>query len=59
MLRNLIEIITYRQKEIMNEIYRYIYPIRNDNQNEYSIANIKLPQADDKIYQSGSSLYLV
>ncbi len=59
MLRNLIQIIIYRQKEIMNEIYRYIYPIRSDNQNEYSIANIKLAQADDKIYQSGSSLYLV
>ncbi|CAF3994108.1 unnamed protein product [Rotaria sordida] len=36
----------------MNEIYHYIYPIDNNNQNEYYIANIKLPQADDKIYQS-------
>lgn len=40
----------------MNEIYRYIYPINYDNQNEYYIANIKLPQADDKIYQSPLSL---
>ncbi|CAF2388519.1 unnamed protein product [Rotaria sp. Silwood2] len=36
----------------MNEIYHYIYPIENDNQNEYYIANIKLLQADAKIYQS-------
>ena len=39
----------------MTEIYNYIYPIEMEKQNEYSIANIKLPQADDKIYQSGSS----
>jgi hypothetical protein len=54
-LRNLTQIINYRQKEIINQIYHYIYPIENDNQNEYTIANIKLPQADDKIYQSASS----
>ena len=58
-LRNLTQIITYRQKEIMNEIYHYIYPIQTENQDEYSIANIKLPQADDKIYQSASSLYCI
>ncbi|CAF0877101.1 unnamed protein product [Rotaria sordida] len=51
-LHKLIQIISYRQKKIMNEIYHYIYPIDNNNQNEYYIANIKLPQADDKIYQS-------
>ncbi|CAF1427235.1 unnamed protein product [Rotaria magnacalcarata] len=54
-LRNLTQIISYRQKEIMNEIYRYIYPIRSDNQLEYYIANCRLPQADDKIYQSPSN----
>ncbi|CAF3374505.1 unnamed protein product [Rotaria sp. Silwood1] len=52
-LHTLTQIISYRQKEIINEIYHYIYPIDNDNQNEYYIANIKLPQADSKIYQSG------
>ncbi|CAF1250332.1 unnamed protein product [Adineta steineri] len=54
-LHKLIQIITYRQKEIMNEMYYHIYPIQKENQNEYSIANIKLPQADDKIYQSASN----
>lgn len=39
----------------MTEIYRYIYPIESDDYNELSIANIKLPPADDKIYQSASS----
>jgi hypothetical protein len=48
--------ITYRQKIVWSEVYRYIYPITCDNKNEYSIANIKLPQADDKIYQAASSL---
>ncbi|CAF4122554.1 unnamed protein product [Rotaria sp. Silwood2] len=51
-LQHLTQVISYRQKEIMNEIYHYIYPIENDNQNEYYIANIKLLQADAKIYQS-------
>ncbi|UJR10312.1 hypothetical protein I4U23_014518 [Adineta vaga] len=54
-LRKLTQIIAYRQREVMHEIYRYIYPIHCDTQNEYSITNIKLPQADDKIYQSASS----
>jgi hypothetical protein len=52
MLHNFTQIINFRQKEIINEIYHYIYPIECDNHHEYSIANIKLPQADDKIYQS-------
>jgi hypothetical protein len=56
-LRTLTEIISYRQKEIIHEVYRYIYPIEKDNHNEYSIVNIILPQADDKIYQSASSSY--
>ncbi|CAF4355987.1 unnamed protein product [Rotaria sp. Silwood2] len=51
-LQHLTQVISYRQKEIMNEIYHYIYPIENDNQNEYYIANIKLLQAGIKIYQS-------
>jgi hypothetical protein len=41
----------------MNEIYHYIYPIQTEKENEYSIVNIKLPPADDKIYQSASSSY--
>ncbi|CAF2374535.1 unnamed protein product [Rotaria sp. Silwood2] len=51
-LQHLTQVISYRQKEIMNEIYHYIYPIENDNQNEYYIANSKLLQAGIKIYQS-------
>ncbi|CAF0846335.1 unnamed protein product [Adineta ricciae] len=54
-LRKITQIIAYRQREIMDEIYRYIYPIHCDAQKEYSIADRRLPQADDKVYQSASS----
>ena len=43
----------------MDEIYRYIYPIHCDAQKEYSIANRRLPQADDKAYQSASSMAFI
>ncbi|CAF5104084.1 unnamed protein product, partial [Rotaria sp. Silwood1] len=52
LLHDLIQLITYRQKDIINEIYRYVYPIVNDKNDEYSIGNIKLPHAEDKIYQT-------
>lgn len=47
--------ITFRQKNIINEIYHYVYPITNNKKNEYSITNIRLPQAEDKIFQTSLS----
>ncbi|CAF2937296.1 unnamed protein product [Rotaria sp. Silwood2] len=52
LLQDLIQVITYRQKDIINEIYRYVYPIVSDKNDEYFIGNIKLPHAEDKIYQT-------
>ncbi|CAF3841822.1 unnamed protein product, partial [Rotaria sordida] len=52
LLHDLIQVITYRQKDIINEIYRYVYPIVNDKNDEYLIGNIKLPPAEDKIYHT-------
>ncbi|UJR35700.1 hypothetical protein I4U23_028449 [Adineta vaga] len=51
-LHDLIQLITFRQKDIINEIYHHIYPIKSVNRNEYSIANVKLPTAQDRIYQT-------
>jgi hypothetical protein len=45
----------FRQKDIISEIYRDVYPIINDTKKEYSIGNVKLPQAEDKIYQTSLS----
>jgi hypothetical protein len=55
-LNDFIQLITYRQKEIISEIYRYVYPIVNDQKNEYFIASIKLLPAEEKIHQTSSSL---
>lgn len=46
---------TFRQKNSINEIYRSIYPIVGDSKMEYSIANVRLPNAEDKIYQTSLS----
>ncbi len=54
-LCELTQLSIYRQKEIINEISRYVYPIVIDKKHEFTIANIKLPQADDRIYQAPSS----
>lgn len=48
--RNYLLINKYRRREILGEIYRYVYPIEKDSQNRYSISNVKLPQASDQIY---------
>lgn len=54
-LHQLVQIIHYRQREIITEIYHYIYPIRHENQKGFFIANVNLPSAGDKIYESPSS----
>ncbi|CAF3721244.1 unnamed protein product [Rotaria socialis] len=51
-LHDLTQVINFRQKDIVHEIYHYIYPIIVDDSGEYSIANVKLPQAEDKTYQT-------
>ncbi|CAF0968638.1 unnamed protein product [Adineta ricciae] len=51
-LYDLIKLTTFRQKTIIDEIYHQIYPIVSDKKNEYSIANVRLPTAQDKIYQT-------
>lgn len=56
-LHQLIQIIQYRQREIISEISHYIYPITHENQKGFSIANLHLPPAEDKIYQSASSKF--
>lgn len=58
-LRQLTQIIAFRQREVMSDIYRYIYSIHCNANKEYFITNIKLPQADDKVYQSASSSSLL
>jgi hypothetical protein len=50
---------TFRQKDLINELYHYVYPIFDENKTEYSIANMKLPPAEDKIYLTSlSSVFL-
>ncbi|CAF0944489.1 unnamed protein product [Adineta steineri] len=51
LLHDLIQLIIFRQKNLISNIYHHIYPITSDNNNEYSIGNIKLPPAEDKSYQ--------
>ncbi len=55
LLHDLIQLNIFRQKDIISEIYRDVYPIINDTKKEYSIGNVKLPQAEDKIYQTSLS----
>ena len=47
--------ISYRQKIILKEISQDVYPIRCTGSNEYSIVDIRLPRADDRIYDASSS----
>jgi hypothetical protein len=54
-LCELTQLSVYRQKEIINEISRYVYPIVIDKKQDFAIANIKLLQADGRIYQAPSS----
>lgn len=51
-LRNFVLINRYRRREILSQIYRYFYPIEKDQQNIFSINNIKLPPSNNEIYQS-------
>ncbi|CAF1010872.1 unnamed protein product, partial [Didymodactylos carnosus] len=51
-LRELKQLVIYRQNEIVNDIARYVYPISINSMHEYCIAGLKLPQAEDKILQS-------
>lgn len=46
---------SFRQKFILREIYLHIYPIIVENKNELSIANIRLPPAEDKSYLASNS----
>lgn len=55
-LSDFIQLVTYRQKEIISEIYRYVYPIVNDQKNDYFIASIKLLPAEEKTHQASSRL---
>lgn len=41
---------------MISEIFQHIYPIVRHDNNEYSIADIKLPPAEDKSYQTLSLL---
>ncbi len=50
---------TFRQKDLINELYHYVYPIFDENKTEYSIANTKLPPAEDKIYLTSLSLFFL
>jgi len=54
-LNDLLQLVIYRQKLIIRDIYTYVYPINVENKNEFTIANIKLPAAEDKIFQTSLS----
>lgn len=50
LLHDLIHLTRFRQKFIIREIYLHIYPITIENKTDLSIANIRLPPAEDKSY---------
>jgi hypothetical protein len=50
LLHDLIHLIHFRQKDMISEIYRCVYPIISENKTEFSIGNIRLPPAEDKSY---------
>jgi hypothetical protein len=50
LLHDLIHLINFRQKDMISELYRYVYPIIAENKKEFSIGNIRLPPAEDKSY---------
>lgn len=55
-LHDLTQLNIFRQKDIVQEIYHYVFPIVTISNDEYLIGNIKLPHAEDKIYQTLSLL---
>ena len=55
LLHDLIKLTAFRQKDIISEIYQHVYPITNDTKSDYSIASLKLPAAQDRIYQTSLS----
>ena len=55
MLHQLLQVISYRQKIILTELSRDVYPIRCIDSNAYSIVDIRLPRADDPIFDASSS----
>jgi len=59
LLHDLIKLTTFRQKDLIRELYHYVYPITVEKKSEYSIGNIKLPAAEDKIYETSMSLFFL
>lgn len=58
LLHDLTHLIHFRQKDMISEIYHYVYPIVPENKREFSIGNIRLQPAEDKSYLLSLSLFL-
>jgi hypothetical protein len=58
-LHDLVHLTHFRERDMISEIYRYVYPITAESKTEFSIGNIRLPPAEDKSYLLSLSSFIL